>query len=113
MIFIITFLIIIGQLKLFQFTATLFAQGITDRVNDDILNPIGIAYLNSLLILLLFWLFKNAANKTLKFLITISMLLTLFVLISTLSRASMLFLVIIFMLYNFRGYRLKLLLFKD
>jgi hypothetical protein len=108
-IYIITFLAIIGPLKLIQYQATSFAQGFTDRVDDNLLNPIGIAYLNSLLILILFWLFKNTDKKTLKYLIILAVILTFIVLISTLSRGAMISLVIIFVLYNFRGYRLKLL----
>ena len=52
-IFIITFLAIIGSLKFLQLQATTFAEGIIDRYSEgNHLSAIGIAYVNSLLILL-------------------------------------------------------------
>ena len=112
-IFIITFLAIIGSLKFLQLQAKTFAEGLIDRHSEgNHLSAIGIAYVNSLLILLLFWLFKNTHTHKIKYLIILAILLTFFVLISTTSRGAILYLVIIFMLHNFRGQRFKLLFFN-
>tara|TARA_B110000211_G_scaffold167245_1_gene188764 strand:- start:7328 stop:8536 length:1209 start_codon:yes stop_codon:yes gene_type:complete len=112
-IFIITFLSIIGSIKFIQHQ-TLSSIGSDFKRNnyDNFLNPIGIAYLHSLLTLFLFWLFKNTQKRTLRYLLILAMFLTLFVVILTMSRGAILYLAIIFILYKFRtGLKFNLKLF--
>ena len=99
----ISVLAFVGTLKFIQLQ-TNYTIGFVDRgIGDSVLNPVGVAYSNSLLILFLYWLFKNTEKKILKYIISLSFLLAFFVLISTLSRGALLFTISILIINYFKG----------
>ena len=100
-------LVIVGSTA-FYFNQSVYlassSEGMRD-LGDESLNPIGVAYSHSLLVIFLFWILQQTRNKFVQLIIIIAVLLAFIVVISTLSRGAILFLFTFFTIYFLRGLR--------
>jgi len=102
-------LVILGSLAFYlNQTAYLISssEGMRD-LGDENLNPVGLAYSHSLLVIFLFWIFEQTNNRIVKGVVCLSIFSAFMVVISTLSRGAIVFLIIFFIIFYFRGIKLN------
>lgn len=110
-------LVIIGSYKFYQIQVILLVSSALGRdLGDEALNAVGVAYVNGLTFLFLFWLYFNNTNRYIRLLIIIAATATLYIMISTLSRGAILYLIVflfLFYLPKIRRIRLNFTVLKS
>lgn len=92
-----SYMFYVKQSSTFSSTTSFVGRG----VGDEMLNPNGVAYTQSLVFLFLFWLLFQTTNKKIKTLLVISIVSVLLILFMTSSRGATLSLLLLLVLFYF------------
>ena len=84
-----------------------YASNSRDFVDENI-NPVGIAYSNSLLFLFFFWAASFTSKMYVKIIMCLTMIATMLIIISSMSRGALIFISILFFIYIFREVKLSI-----